>query len=109
MAKTIGIFIGLGSILALLIGIVTISFGSWRLFLLLSVIGAVVAFVPLIIAVFTSKSMPKPTLYGTSAPGRWTTVQAKEEGKPTNFEWPVRLACLGVPLLVAFFIFSMLV
>ena len=112
MAKTIVKFLLIGCIFTLFLGAATVTLGSWRLFLLLAVILGVAAFIPLIILSFTSDKVPRPTVYGTSAPGKFTTINANEgEGKKENkkfTKWAILSACTGISLLAAFFIFSIL-
>ncbi|GEM_PF-4138159 len=48
-------------------------------FLLITVVLGVLAFFPLIIKAFTSSQVPRPTVYGTSAPKRYTTIDADQE------------------------------
>ncbi|WP_280771488.1 hypothetical protein [Salipaludibacillus daqingensis] len=110
MKKIIIKYVVIGCIFTLILGALTVSIASWRIFLLSSVVLGVLAFIPLVVAALSNESAPKPTLYGTSAPNKYTTIKVNE-GKKQNkklMKWGIRFACIGVPLMLSFFIFSIL-
>lgn len=109
MGKTILKYIVIGCVITIVLGLATVISAGWNIFLLSMAILAVAAFIPLIILAFTSKSVPKPTVYGTSAPGKFTTVNAHEQKEDSrkNTEWAARIAITGCVFLAAFFIFSL--
>ncbi|WP_026688932.1 hypothetical protein [Alteribacter aurantiacus] len=110
MLKTIIGYALVGLGITLLLGIITVLVFSWRVFLLSTVIISVLAFIPLAYAVLTSKGAPKPTIYGTSAPKRHTTIGV-DEGKKTSktvSKWAIRSAAVGAAMFVSFFILTIL-
>ncbi|PYZ91937.1 hypothetical protein CR194_17195 [Salipaludibacillus keqinensis] len=111
MARTILQYILIGCILTAILGFTTVTLGSWQLFLILTVILAIASFIPLIVASFTTSKVPRPTVYGTSAPGKMTTINANEQKQEDGklMKWAFRSACIGVPLLVSFFVFGVMV
>ncbi|SES29063.1 hypothetical protein [Salipaludibacillus aurantiacus] len=89
---------------------------SMNTFLLILVALGVLAFLPLIIKAFTSGKVPTPTIYGTSAPKKWTTVGTQESGQSKKsesegpkFKHAAIAAGAGAGLLAVFFVIALVV
>ncbi|PRO66064.1 hypothetical protein [Alkalicoccus urumqiensis] len=79
--------------------------GIINVVLIVLAVAAVAAFIPLIVLAFTSKSMPKPTVYGTGKPNSMTTVsRAEASGEdPKKLERAGFWAVIGGALLLGMF------
>ncbi|WP_027963710.1 hypothetical protein [Halalkalibacillus halophilus] len=93
-----------------IIGLMSALLGSTGFLFSLLIVG-VGACIPLVIKAFTSGSVPRPTIYGTSAPGKLTTVgsnqASKPESKQTSTFNPFLLAAIGFAMLGMFFIVAL--
>ncbi|TMW71133.1 hypothetical protein [Alteribacter natronophilus] len=73
-------------------------------FLLFLIVLIALAFIPLIVKVFTRKDMPKPQIYGTSAPGKFTTISREEGNEDESSGSTVAgTTAAGIVLLIVFF------
>lgn len=104
----IGVVIGL--IAASIISVIGFNFANTNLLLLGLLAIGIFAFLPLIIKSITSSKVPHPTVYGTSAPKKHTTIdknQAGNQEKNKESKVPLNKAIImagaGGGILIAFF------
>ncbi|PSL45871.1 hypothetical protein B0H94_106126 [Salsuginibacillus halophilus] len=95
-----------GLLLPAVYALVTIPLtGSLELFLAVTIFASVLCFLPILIVTLTNSNMPKPTLFGTSAPK--TTDQIEKAGKELDdpkVQYAIYFVLAGIPHLFIFFI-----
>ncbi|WP_018924098.1 hypothetical protein [Salsuginibacillus kocurii] len=95
-----------GLILTILLAIIAIILESSAFFVLTSAGLGALALIPLAIAIFKTPEMPKPTIYGTSRPGEFTTVPREEKDSPLKtqqFQRAFLFVWSAIVLFIAFF------
>ncbi|PTL40141.1 hypothetical protein [Alkalicoccus saliphilus] len=97
-----------GALIGAVISGITAALFNGETFLLITVVLGVLAFLPLIIKAFTSSQVPRPTLYGTSAPKRHTTIDAdqsknKQPEQKKKMNKTAASTAAGLMLLIVFF------
>lgn len=107
--KNLIIGVSAGLITAVIISIIGFNFADTNLILLGLMALGVIAFLPLILKAFTSSKVPTPTVYGTSAPKKHTTIDKSQasgkekESKAVSLNKAMIMAGAGAGVLIVFF------
>lgn len=73
-----------GLLLVGIIGTVSYAMQSFTIFVISSLVAAGASFIPLLINIFRNNGGAKPTLFGTSSPGTFTTISHAQNSKASK-------------------------
>ena len=96
----------IGAVLAAVLGVMAAFMMTMDTFLLTAIALSVLAFLPLIIKAFTSRKIPRPTLYGTSSPNEMTTVAADESSSAGEENGSSSLAVVAITAGIGLSLFA---